>query len=89
MSEIEKLRAEMDQVHIELAGLLKKRLALVRQIWQIKKSQQIPFLDSGREEMILQQAQSFSVDTEEQNFLHNVFKNILIETKKNIGKEHQ
>lgn len=85
MQEIELLRAEMDKVHIEISQLLQKRLAITKKIWQIKKEQNLPMLDLKREETILQKISMVSNETEEQKFLIQVFKNILIESKKYLG----
>ncbi len=82
MQEIEKLRAEMDQIHIELGLLLKRRLDITQEIWQIKKENQIPFFDSNREELILQKMKNLVQDSDQKIFLNQVFKNILVETKK-------
>lgn len=82
MQEIEKLRAEMDKIHIELSLLLQKRLDLTQKIWQIKKAQQLPLLDLNREELILQKVKSSTTDSDQQLFLSQVFKSILVETKK-------
>jgi chorismate mutase len=82
MQEIEKLRAEMDKIHIELSLLLQKRLDLTQKIWQIKKAEQLPLLDLNREELILQKVKSLTNDSDQETFLSQVFKNILIETKK-------
>lgn len=82
MQEIEKLRAEIDEIHVELTKLLKRRLGLTYQIWKIKQAQQISFLDSRREELILEKLNHASNDFDEKNFLQLVFKNILSESKK-------
>jgi len=82
MPEITKLRAEMDQVHIELVQLLQKRLDLTEKIWQIKKAQQIPFVDSNREDLILQKVKSYAADEDQHIFLNQVFNTILSEAKK-------
>ena len=82
MQEIEKLRAEMDKIHIELSLLLQRRLDLTQKIWQIKKAQQLPLLDLNREELILEKVKNSVSDSDRQVFLTQVFKNILGETKK-------
>lgn len=82
MQEIEKLRAEMDKIHVELGVLLQKRLDLTLKIWEIKKTQHLPLLDLNREELILKNVKDFSKDPNQQIFLTQIFKNILVETKK-------
>jgi chorismate mutase len=82
MQEIDKLRAEMDQIHIELGLLLQKRLDLTLKIWRIKKAEHLPLVDMNREEFILQNIKNSVTDSDQQIFLTQVFKNILVETKK-------
>lgn len=87
MHEIEKLRSEIDEIHIELTGLLKKRLALTHQIWQIKKAQQTSFVDPKREEQIFRALEKSTEDEAEKLVLKNVFTLLLSETKIYLGKK--
>lgn len=89
MHEIDKLRAEMDKIHIELGLLLQKRLDLTEKIWQIKKQQQLPLVDLNREDLILQKIKKSVSDSEQQTFLTEIFKNILVETKKYLEAKFQ
>lgn len=81
MQEIEKLRAEMDQVHNELVRLFQKRLDITQKIWQIKKANQMPFLDPAREDLILQKIEKLTEDEDQKSFLTQIFKTVLVQTK--------
>jgi chorismate mutase len=49
---LQRLRAEIDATDRELAGLLRQRAALVRQIWQHKDQTGVPRQDPVREQQI-------------------------------------
>lgn len=82
MQEIDKLRSEIDQIHTELAGLFKKRLQLTRKVWEIKKANQMQFIDPIRENAIIHQFDESTPQEVEKIALQNFFKCILAETKK-------
>lgn len=82
MQEIEKLRAEIDSIHIQLAALFKQRLIVARRIWEIKKNNQMSFIDSNREDLIVHQFDTTTESLEEQKALQNFFKCTILETKK-------
>lgn len=81
MQDIEKLRAEIDQIHQEMAELFKQRLQLTEQIWKIKKEHQLPMLDQKREDNIVHGFDLKAADSAEKAALQNFFKSILIENK--------
>lgn len=81
MQEIEKLRAELDQIHGEFRKLMKRRLTIARKIWELKKSQNLPLIDSQRENTLIHQFDSMSSDAAEKTAMQNLFKGILTETK--------
>jgi chorismate mutase / prephenate dehydratase len=82
MQEIDKLRSEIDQIHVELARLFKQRLALTKKIWEIKKAKKLPFFDKQREDAIIHQFDSSTSDNDEQIAMQSFFKCILTETRK-------
>jgi len=49
-SEIEKLRQEIEKCDADLLDLMKKRLFLVKKIWDIKEKCSFDFIDKKREE---------------------------------------
>ncbi len=82
MQEIEKLRSEIDQIHLELAALFRRRLQITEKIWEIKKSQGLPFFDATREQAIIRQFDEHVSDPTEQQVLQNFLKSVLAENKK-------
>lgn len=85
MQEIEKLRSEIDQIHAEMASLFRRRLALAKRIWEIKKNNQMSFLDTKREIEIIHRFDGASEQPAERVALQNFFRFILSETKQYIG----
>lgn len=81
MNEIEKIRLEIDQIHIQLVDLFRRRLVLSRKIWELKKRDNLPFIDTKRESKIVHQFDSVIVDTDEQKSVQNLFACILKESK--------
>lgn len=82
MREIEQIRSEIDVIDGEMSRLLQRRSLLAEKIWQIKKAKQMSFLDVGREDLILKSVASSAHSEEEKNLLQNIFRTILIESKK-------
>ncbi len=82
MREIEKLRAEIDLIHGELAELLQRRLQVTEKIWKIKIEEGLPFFDGAREELILKRFDESAKDEAERQMIRNVLKSILSENKK-------
>ncbi len=82
MHEIQKLRLEIDQIHGELAQLFKRRLAVTRRIWEIKKVNDLPFFDAQRENEIVHRFDSLADDEYEKNAVQSFFKALLNESKK-------
>ena len=82
MQEIEKLRSEIDQIHLELAALFRRRLQITEKIWEIKKSQGLPFFDATRDQDIIRQFDEHVSDPTEQQVLKNFLKSVLAENKK-------
>ena len=82
MQEIDPLRAEIDQIHDQMRALFQKRLALTRQIWEIKKNQNLPLTDVAREEKIIHRFDPVIQNTEERKAVQNFFKSLLFESRK-------
>lgn len=85
MQEIEKLRAEIDQIQSELVSLFRRRLALTKKIWEIKKRKQMSFVDPAREEKIIHSFDESTSSEDEKRAIQNFLKNILSETKTYLG----
>ncbi len=82
MQEIEKIRDEVDQIHIELARLFRQRLALTQKIWEIKKAEGLPLIDQKREDIIIHRFDQSIPHADEQVVVQNFFKSVLAETRK-------
>lgn len=81
MQKIDMLRAEIDEIHLELAQLYRRRLRIANQIWQIKKSQNLPFIDQQREQVIIHRFDETLLESAERQAVQSFFKAILSGTK--------
>lgn len=55
-TELDKIRQEIDEIDQGLVRLIEERLDLVEQVVAYKRAKQIPVLDKGREQAILEKA---------------------------------
>jgi chorismate mutase / prephenate dehydratase len=81
MQEIEKLRAEIDQIHLEMVQLFRRRLQVARKIWEIKKSTGKPMLDVARETQIAHRFDSEILDPIEQQATQRFLRQILMQSR--------
>jgi chorismate mutase len=81
VQKIDQLRTEIDQIHVDMARLFRQRLLLSQKIWEIKKNNNIPLIDSDREKKIIHQFDLLIDDPNEQLAVQRFLKNILIETQ--------
>ena len=81
MEKIDQLRSEIDQIHVDMNRLFRQRLLLTQKIWEIKKTEAMPFIDVDREQKIIHRFDSEISDQQEQMTVQNFFKNILTETQ--------
>ncbi len=89
MSQIPKLRQEIEKLHEELLKLILKRKDLVDQIWQLKKENKLEMTDITREQALIEQFDQrleLKNDPRLKDFYHNVVKNIIAENKKYAKK---
>lgn len=89
MSSIMQLRQEIEKLHEELLHLIMKRKDLVRQIWEVKKTDSLDVIDLDREKALIEQFDQtleLQNDSALKNFYHNVVKNIIAENKKYARK---
>ena len=59
MNQIEKARLEIDSVDKEIARLYEKRLDAVKEVLEYKKANDLPILDAGREDAIIEKNQKY------------------------------
>ena len=82
MQEIEKLRADLDEIQAELVSLFRRRLVITQKIWRIKKSTDLALSDLPREHAMIHRFDAEISEEIEQTAVQNFSKNILSETKK-------
>lgn len=73
-SKIASLRNKIDQVDKKILKLLKERMSIIAKIGKIKKAHKIAVKDKKREEIVLKKTKV--------GFTRNIFKKILLESKK-------
>lgn len=89
MSQIKKLRQDIETLHEDLLKLILKRKDLVDQIWQLKRDNQLDMNDMNREQALIEQfdqTPELKNDPALRDFYHNVVKNIIAENKKYAKK---
>lgn len=80
MDELIKLRKKIDKIDKKIAELLEKRATEVVKIKELKKSRQLPVTDPDREKEILNNLKN--------NYEKNIFRQILVESRKQQKKPH-
>lgn len=80
MDELIKLRKKIDKIDKKIAELLEKRAIEVVKIKKLKKSRQLPVTDPDREKKILNNLKN--------NYEKNIFRQILVESRKLQKKPH-
>lgn len=89
MSQIPKLRQDIEKLHEDLLQFILKRKDLVDQIWKLKRDDQLDMTDMNREQQLIQQfdlSPQLKNDPRLKDFYQNVVKNIIAESKKYAKK---
>lgn len=81
MKNIDHLRLEIDQIHLQLNQLLLKRLHLAEEIWSIKQLQDQNLTDSVREQKMIDLFLKIEASDLEKEFLKNIHAAILQSSK--------
>ena len=82
--EINELRKRIDRVDEGIVSLLAQRMEIVDSIAAIKKKQDIPMLDAGREEQIHERLGGLAVGKGlRPEFVSSLYEKILAESKRN------
>lgn len=77
-NEIEKKRLEIDVINTELIELIAQRIAIAKQIGELKKEAGIPVLDSEREHLVLTRARrTASLHNIDASYIEDVFRVIM------------
>ena len=82
MSELDVLRKDIDRLDKEIAELLLARFAVVKEIGEVKKRENIPVTNASREEVVVAQVRSCALDDAEKDALESVFRTVIAEAKK-------
>lgn len=89
---LEKQRAEIDQIDRELAALFERRMAIVTEIGEIKKANNLPILDEAREETVIKRAEERIANSDYAPYVGQLFKDLMNVTKayqKNLIKKRE
>lgn len=81
---IETLRASIDAIDQQILALFESRMALVKEIGEIKKQLQSPVLDTNREHLILTRIKKQLINKELEHYAVQLF-----ETLMRVSKDYQ
>ncbi|MBE9593368.1 MAG: chorismate mutase, partial [Proteobacteria bacterium] len=86
-SNIDTLRASIDQIDIEILDLINRRLLLAKKIGGIKKQKGEKVLDTARESNIINRLLSLNKGPLSKNALHHIFTEIIASSREVQKKE--
>jgi monofunctional chorismate mutase len=81
---LEKPRAEINKIDAEIVSLLEKRYLSVDEVVRIKKENNLPTLDSKREEEVIARLQEMITEKEYEEAILKTFQSMM-----DISKEYQ
>jgi monofunctional chorismate mutase len=81
---LEKPRAEINKIDAEIVALLEKRYLSVDEVVRIKKENNLPTLDSKREEEVIARLQEMITEKEYEEAILKTFQSMM-----DISKEYQ
>lgn len=81
MRELRDIRVDIDEIDDEIIRLYRQRLKLSEEVYLVKKEQNIPVLDSSREEEKLDAIESRAKSEEEALRFRNLFSFIMKESR--------
>jgi len=84
-SDIEILRQKIDSIEDKLISLLNERAKYVLEIGRIKKEQDLPIIDSKREEIILNRVAEKNPGPLSNEFVTEIFQKIIEESVRMEG----
>ncbi len=85
MSELDVLRKDIDRLDKEIGELLLSRFAVVKEIGEVKKRDNLPITNAGREEEVIAKVRSLALDPSEKDALETAYRAI-ISASKNLEK---
>lgn len=81
---LEKPRAEINKIDAKIVALLEKRYLSVDEVVRIKKENNLPTLDSKREEEVIERLQEMITEKEYEEAILKTFQSMM-----DISKEYQ
>lgn len=87
MKNIDQLRMEIDQIHLQMNTLLLQRLQLVEQIWKIKIQQNLNFSDPEREHQMQIKFVESTENPDQKEFLKKLHSEIILQSKLFLTKK--
>lgn len=84
MDELEQLRAEIDEIDRKMTILFEERMKIVDKVGQYKQKNNLPILNTHREEMVLEKNSTYLQDKSLQEPLKKFFISLM-----KISKEKQ
>ena len=81
---LEKPRAEINKIDAKIVALLEKRYLSVDEVVRIKKENNLPILDSKREEEVIARLQEMITEKEYEEAILKTFQSMM-----DISKEYQ
>ncbi|MBR5987690.1 MAG: chorismate mutase [Clostridia bacterium] len=85
MSELDVLRKDIDRLDKEIGELLLSRFAVVKEIGEVKKRDDLPITNASREEEVIAKVRSLALDPSEKDALETAYRAI-ISASKNLEK---
>ena len=82
MSELDVLRKDIDRLDKEIAELRLSRFAVVKEIGEVKKRENLPVTNTGREAVVIAEVRACALDSAEKDALEAVFRTVIAESKK-------
>jgi len=81
MSELDVLRKDIDRLDKEIAELLLSRFDVVKEIGAVKKRENLPITNVGREEEVISKVRSIALDPADKDALETAYRAIIAASK--------
>ena len=81
MSELDVLRKDIDRLDKEIAELLLSRFDVIKEIGAVKKRENLPITNAGREEEVISKVRSIALDPADKDALETAYRAIIAASK--------
>ncbi|WP_066504048.1 chorismate mutase [Abyssisolibacter fermentans] len=81
MSNLDKLRDEIDMIDKELVEILEKRMKIAMDVGKYKKENGLPILNKEREKQVLERISNYVEDDNLKKYILELFQSIMDESK--------